>query len=78
MKLTYEALAAHPRIFLSFTGLEPPEEFLVLLMDIDYAWQVYEIGQLIDSFPRQPSALSTLKLPVEIQEFPNKLGKPEF
>lgn len=52
MKLTYEALAAHPRIFLSFTGLTP-EEFLILLMDFDYAWQVYEVDQLIGSFPRQ-------------------------
>jgi len=52
MKLTYENLAVCPRIFLSFTGITPAE-FLVLLMDFDYAWQIYEVEQLIDSFPRQ-------------------------
>lgn len=52
MNLTYETLAQNPRVFLSFTGLTP-EEFLILLMDFDYAWQVYEVEQLIDSFPRR-------------------------
>jgi hypothetical protein len=56
MALTYEALAAHPRVFLSCTGLTP-EEFIILLMDFDYAWQLYEVEQLLDSLPtrqRQP------------------------
>lgn len=50
--LTYEALAAHPRTFLCFTGVTP-EEFLIVLLDFDLAWQFYEIDQLLDSCPRR-------------------------
>ncbi len=52
MSLTYDTLAVSPKVFLSFTGLSP-EEFLILLMDFDYAWQLHEVEQLIDSCPRQ-------------------------
>jgi hypothetical protein len=52
MKITYDTLAQNPRQFLSFTGLTPLE-FLILLMDFDYAWQLYEVERLLDSFPRQ-------------------------
>lgn len=50
--ITYETLAAHPLTFLCFTGLTP-EEFLILLLDFDLAWQFYEIDQLLDSYPRR-------------------------
>ena len=47
----YDTLAAHPAMFLSFTGLSP-EEFMSLLLDFDLAWHTYECGLLIDSCPR--------------------------
>lgn len=50
--LTYDMLAASPRLFLCFTGITPTE-FMRLLLDFDLAWQFYEVGQLLDSYPRQ-------------------------
>jgi hypothetical protein len=51
MLITYDALARHPSIFLTCTGLSP-EEFMRLLLDFDLAWHTYECEQLIDSCPR--------------------------
>jgi hypothetical protein len=51
MLITYDALASHPSIFLTCTGLSP-EEFMRLLLDFDLAWHTYECEQLLDSCPR--------------------------
>ena len=48
--LTYEALAAHPKVFLRFTG-RTPVECIVFLMDFDSTWQLYEVEQVLDSLP---------------------------
>ena len=52
MRVTYDMLVRHIPTFLAFTGLYP-EEFMQLLLDFDLAWHTYELGQIIDSCPRE-------------------------
>ncbi len=56
MLLSFDTLKEQPRLFQSLTGLTPLE-FVVLLMDFSFAWDIYEVEQLLDSLPhrrRQP------------------------